>query len=232
MPIDQDHAIREQLEYYRARSGEYDQWWYREGRYDRGVTENERWFQESAEVDSALAAFRPAGRILELACGTGIWSAKLVASASELTLVDGSREMLDVARQRLGRADVQYVQANLFEWKPKGEFDTVFFSFWLSHVPPDRFFAFWGLVSRCLARHGRVFFVDSRHEQASTAIDHRLQGPEAIRLERRLNDGRAFQIYKIFYDPPELEQQLSELGWKISVRKTGRFFIHGQGQRK
>ena len=32
--------LREQLDYYRARAAEYDQWWLRQGRYDRGAALN------------------------------------------------------------------------------------------------------------------------------------------------------------------------------------------------
>ena len=28
--------LLDQIAYYRARAGEYDQWWFRAGRYDRG----------------------------------------------------------------------------------------------------------------------------------------------------------------------------------------------------
>ena len=224
-----DAALTEQLEYYRARAQEYDQWWLRKGRYDRGSDDNEQWFSDSAEVASALEAFRPSGRVLELACGTGIWSERLLPFASSLAVVDGSREMLECAKRRLPKASVQYVQADLFEWEPTETFDTVFFSFWLSHVPPERFTDFWALVRRCLAPRGRVFFVDSRHEPTSTAVDHRLPGSEAVTLRRRLDDGREFQIYKIFYDASELETRLAALGWKVEIRKTGRYFIYGQG---
>ena len=31
-----DPILSDQLGYYRARSGEYDEWFFREGRYDRG----------------------------------------------------------------------------------------------------------------------------------------------------------------------------------------------------
>lgn len=226
-----DPGIQEQLEYYRARSPEYDQWWYREGRYDRGARENAHWFRDAAELESALTRFKPSGRILELACGTGIWSEKLLPYASQLTLVDGSREMLNLAERRLEAGEVRYVEADLFEWQPKEEYDTVFFSFWLSHVPPARFSDFWGLVGDCLAPGGRVFFVDSQHEQSSTAIDHRLPDREHIQLLRRLNDGREFRIYKLFYDAHALEKQLGGLGWKISVSATERYFIYGQGHR-
>ena len=227
-----DAALNEQLEYYRARADEYDQWWNREGRYDRGAAANQRWFSEAAEVASALDEFRPSGRVLELACGTGIWSTRLLSSASSLVVVDGSREMLGLTKHRLGSSNVRYVEANIFEWEPDETFDTVFFSFWLSHVPPGRFGSFWSLIGRCLAREGRVFFLDSRHEPTSTAVDHRLPGSEALTLQRRLNDGREFRIYKIFYKGAELETKLKALGWSATVTETERYFIYGQSERK
>lgn len=223
-----DPDLLEQLDYYRARAHEYDQWWLRQGRYDRGLIDNRRWFSDTAALDEALARFKPAGRILELASGTGIWSEKLLPHASELTLVDGSREMLDLAARRLNSDGVHYIQANIFDWSPPGRFDTVFFAFWLSHVPPGEFARFWELVGRCLAPGGKVFFIDSRHELTSTALDHYLPS-QGTRLQRRLNDGREFRVYKVFYQPQELQLRLRELGWNVQVEATERYFIHGHG---
>jgi ubiquinone/menaquinone biosynthesis C-methylase UbiE len=222
-------TLQEQLDYYRARAAEYDQWWLRQGRYDRGGIENEQWFKDCAALATELNRFRPSGRVLELASGTGIWSERLLPHASRLTLVDGSSEMLEIAARRLQSPNVQYIQANIFDWQSDTQFDVVFFSFWLSHVPPERFAGFWSMVGRCLAPGGRVFFIDSQHEQTSTAMDHRLPARETIQLQRRLNDGREFRIYKIFYQPEELQQRLARLGWKIQVNATERYFIHGQG---
>lgn len=226
-----DVALKEQLDYYRARAQEYDQWWLREGRYDRGLEANEQWFSESSELATVLEVFQPSGRVLELACGTGIWSEKLLPFSLSLTVVDGSREMLELAKHRLCSPKIRYVEANIFDWEPAETFDTVFFSFWLSHVPPEKFDEFWELVDRCLAPRGRFFFVDSRHEPTSTAEDQPLPGPEAVTMRRRLNDGREFQVYKIFYERPELEKRLDELGWNIDVHTTERYFLYGQGHR-
>jgi demethylmenaquinone methyltransferase/2-methoxy-6-polyprenyl-1,4-benzoquinol methylase len=220
-------ALREQLEYYRARAQEYDQWWLRQGRYDRGAALNAQWLADAGELYSALEAFRPSGRILELACGTGIWTERLLRFASQLTALDGSPEMLAVNAARLRSPKVRYIEADIFEWRSRERFDTVFFGFWLSHVPPERFAVFWQTVRGCLAPGGRVFFVDSRHEQTSTALDHRLPGPEATVLRRRLNDGREFQVYKVFYEPAELGERLRGLGWDAEVRSTSRYFIYG-----
>lgn len=228
-PIESSSPLRQQLDYYRARAAEYDEWWLRQGRYDRGAALNAQWFADASVLASALSAFRPAGRVLELACGTGIWSEQLLPFASRLTAVDGSPEMLAINAARLRSTLVRYVEADLFEWQPGEQFDTVFFGFWLSHVPPERFAEFWRLVASCLAPGGRVFFVDSRHEQTSTAVDHRLPEPAATVLRRRLNDGREFQIYKIFYDPADLARRLSELGWQFSVHQTHHYFLYGAG---
>ena len=77
----------------------------------------------------ALEEFRPSGRILELACGTGIWSERLLQFASELVAVDASPEMLALNAARLRSPRVRYVQANLFEWQLAEQAEVVFFGF-------------------------------------------------------------------------------------------------------
>ncbi|BAZ37103.1 hypothetical protein NIES4101_30240 [Calothrix sp. NIES-4101] len=49
-----DNIIQQQINYYCARASEYDEWFYRQGRYDRGEEINKRWFQEVDIVKNAL----------------------------------------------------------------------------------------------------------------------------------------------------------------------------------
>jgi demethylmenaquinone methyltransferase/2-methoxy-6-polyprenyl-1,4-benzoquinol methylase len=219
-----------QIDYYRARAAEYDEWWLRRGRYDRGAELNARWFEEAAQVSAALEAFRPEGRVLELACGTGIWTEQLVPFASQVTALDASPEMLAINAARVRSPKVSRVEVDIFRWRPAEPYDVVFFAFWLSHVPPDRFAVFWDTVRACLAPGGRVFFVDSRRDPTSTAVDHRLPGEDATVLRRRLNDGREFVIYKIFHDPAVLAERLGGLGWRVEVHRTDRYFLYGHGK--
>lgn len=224
-------VLRQQLEYYRARAGEYDEWFLRRGRYDRGPELNARWFAEVETVRSALAEFDPAGDVLELACGTGLWTERLVARARRVTAVDAAPEVLALNRARLlGATRVSYVEADLFSWAPpQSAFDVVFFGFWLSHVPPDRFAAFWSLVRGALRPRGRFFLVDSRREPTSTALDHRLPDAGRTTHARRLNDGREFEIVKVFHEPDSLRERLSALGWSADIRQTATYFLHGSG---
>jgi SAM-dependent methyltransferase len=226
-----DDLIAGQIEYYRARAGEYDDWFFRRGRYDRGPEATREWFAEVEEVRAALDAFGAAGRVLELAGGTGLWTQQLADHAGQLTVVDSSEEVLAINRERVGGDRARYLQADLFSWEPDQRYDVVFFAFWLSHVPPERFDSFWELVARCLRPGGRVFFVDSLYTEASTAGDHRLRGPEATQVLRRLNDGREFEIVKVFYRPEELRTRLTRLGWNLAVGSTPRYFLYGWGGR-
>ncbi|HVA20104.1 MAG TPA: class I SAM-dependent methyltransferase [Solirubrobacteraceae bacterium] len=90
--------LAEQAHYYRARAGEYEDWWFRRGRYDHGRDANAAWFAEAAQAEADLERFGPAGQVLELACGTGLWTGRLAAHATSVTAVDASPEALAIAR--------------------------------------------------------------------------------------------------------------------------------------
>jgi ubiquinone/menaquinone biosynthesis C-methylase UbiE len=93
--------LSEQLAYYRARAGEYDDWFYRRGRYDWGAELNARWFAEADIARQALRGLGPVDTALELACGTGIWTEKIAQIARQVTALDGAPEVLELNRLRL-----------------------------------------------------------------------------------------------------------------------------------
>jgi len=228
--IDDHHTLlSEQIAYYQSRAHEYDEWFFRQGRYDRGPGLNQQWFKEVEEVHRQLRAFKPEGSVLELACGTGIWTGQLLQHATHITAVDAASEMLAIHRARIKSSAIQYVQADIFDWSPPERYDAVFFGFWLSHIPPERLKAFWGLVDTAVKPHGRVFFVDSKYEPMSTAKDHRLEGEQATTVTRRLNNGCEFRIVKVFYKPDHLEKQVRKFGWNLTIKETAHYFIYGYG---
>jgi len=222
--------LQEQIAYYRSRAQEYNQWWYREGRYDRGEEHNRRWFEEVERLRTVLNRLPQQKRILELAAGTGIWTRELVKIGQHVTAVDASPEMLAINRAELNNSSITYLQADVFEWTPAEPYDMVFFSFWLSHVPPDRLSRFLQSVATMLNPGGHLFLIDSQRVDESTAKDHVIP-EEGSTLERRLNDGRVFRIVKVFYKPDELQAALLEAGIQADVSLTETFFIYAQGQK-
>jgi trans-aconitate methyltransferase len=180
-----------------------------------------------AALVSWLAARRPAN-VLELACGTGLFTRLIAPRVARLTAVDASTEVIEINRARVGADNVDYVQADLFAWRPARRYDAIFFSFWLSHVPDQRFAAFWELVASALAPGGAAYLIDSAFDPTSTAKDHVLTGRETGIVTRKLNDGREFRIVKVFYQPAELAAKLEPLGWKSHLVQTPRYFIYGE----
>jgi ubiquinone/menaquinone biosynthesis C-methylase UbiE len=117
----QGQILAEQRAYYSALAPDY---------LDQGLD-----LPGGAELTDALDAFRPAGSVLELACGPGTWTPQLLHHASDVTAVDASPEMLAIAASRVPGAPVRFAEADVFTWQPDRRYDVVFMGFWLSHVP-------------------------------------------------------------------------------------------------
>lgn len=221
-----DRVLAEQVEYYRQRAPEYDDWWLRTGSYaGDGPAFREAWFADVAEAEAALVEFRPVGDVLDLACGTGLWTRRLVPYAGHITAVDASAEVLELNRRRLPDAPVEYVCADLFDWTPPaGRYDVCAMTYWLSHVPADRLARIWSLVDRALRPDGRVFVVDS------TIPNRQYAGGELER--RRLADGREFTVVKRYERPETLQAGAARHGWDLDARRTAnRMILYASGRR-
>ena len=115
-------------------------------------------------------AERPAGRVLEVGCGTARNLRRLHDRAPRHTLygLDVSRAMLDTARRRLARAGcaraVTLGHGRAEELSPsdqlgtRGPFDVIFFSYVLSMIPAWP--AALGAALSHLAPGGRLYIVD------------------------------------------------------------------------
>jgi trans-aconitate methyltransferase len=206
-----DPLLAEQMAYYRAVAPEY---------FDHAIEE-----VGGSELADAIEAFRPRGDVLELACGPGTWTPLLARHAASLTAVDQSPEMLALAARRVD--GVRFLQANLFAWEPDRRYDAVFFGFWLSHVPLERFEGFWQLVADCLEPGGRVLFVDDGYRTP----DELVYGADSSTIRRELKDGTAFRAVKVPHEPAALERRLTALGWDIAVHATAGPFYWGAGGR-
>ncbi len=199
------------LAYYEARAPEYDDWYLRRGRYERGPIHDAAW---NAELDVAgrwLDALPIAGEIVELAAGTGWWS-PLLAAKGELSLYDGNPGPLDRARERLVahrlRAHLHVRDA----WaEPDRAVDAVFTGFWLSHVPRARLDAFLAIVRRWLKPGGTFAFIDSLPDPQSSAA----RPPDARRRPVRPPARRRPRVHR--------RQGLLRAGRARSGARPGRF---------
>lgn len=204
-----DGVLAQQLRYYRARAPNY---------LDGALDEDEAG-QVVAEVTAAFDV-HCRGDVLELACGPGTWTGQLAERARTLTAVDGAPEMLELAAAAAGGDRVRFECVDLFQWRPARRYDAVFFGFWLSHVPDERWSGFWSAVADSLAPGGRVLFVDDAYRTE----DELVYGADTSIIERRLGDGSAHRIIKVARDAAGVQRRLVDEGWDASVRQLGVFF--------
>jgi demethylmenaquinone methyltransferase/2-methoxy-6-polyprenyl-1,4-benzoquinol methylase len=210
-----DEVLADQVAYYRRRAGEYDATAYGDVAAAR------------ARIARLVAEMRPAGSVLEIACGTGLWTEALAAWADTVTAIDAAPEAVAIARDRVRPAKVSFQVADVFSWTPGTRFDVIFFSAWLSHVPASRFGQFWQLLENLLAGNGRVLFIDEHIDERGK--EAYVAGRDEV-IERRLRDGSKFRVIKNFVDPQELEPRLRRLGWDCTIRRDGSDWVYGEAR--
>lgn len=210
-----DEVLAEQIGYYRHRAGEYDA-----TAYGDVAAARER-------IARLVTQMRPSGEVLEIACGTGLWTEAIARVADTVVAIDAAPEAVAIARERVTSANVRFEIADVFTWTTDTRFDVIFFSAWLSHVPMSRFEQFWRVLRHLLAEDGRVLFIDEHVDERQK--EAYVPGAEEI-VERQLQDGRKFRIVKNFVDPPALQDRLRELGWECAVRREGTAWIRGEAR--
>ena len=222
---DQTALDREMRRYYAQRAPEYDDWYDRLGRYDDPAT-NAAWHAEVARLGQIADGFG-AGRLLDIACGTGRWTARFAANphVTGVVAMDQAPEMLEQTRARLAaaRRTAELAQGDAYALPfGDGVFESCFSGFFLSHVPSERLAGFLGEVRRVLRPGGALLVFDSMLPA----------GREAVQVqERPLKDGSRHRVLKVYYTPDALRDTLALVAApeSIAAETTGRFFVVGRG---
>jgi demethylmenaquinone methyltransferase/2-methoxy-6-polyprenyl-1,4-benzoquinol methylase len=192
-------------EYYDRRAPEYDDWYLGSGLF--AGRERPGWTDELEGLAQTLAAL-PAGKTLDVACGTGFLTRHLRGAVVGL---DQSESMLEEARRQAPHA--VYVQGEALSLPfPDGSFDRVFTAHFyghLEHVERETFLA----EARRVARE--LVVVDSARAGAEQ---------DELRQERTLNDGSRWEVFKRWFTPEGLANELDggatifDGRWFVAVR--------------
>jgi demethylmenaquinone methyltransferase/2-methoxy-6-polyprenyl-1,4-benzoquinol methylase len=201
---DVEALLAEQVDYYQARAGEYDE----------AYAGADNPLQHLDSVLDLLALPPAAGRVLEVACGTGQWTQHLAGRFADVTALDTSADALAIARRR-APAGVRWVQEDVFRFSSPAPFDLVFAAFWLSHVPWSEWPRFWSRLAALLAPGGLVVCVDETADGLA-GKETWSAGTEDV-VTRSVADGRTFQVAKLRLDPAAVTARLADLGWAVET---------------
>jgi ubiquinone/menaquinone biosynthesis C-methylase UbiE len=193
--------------YYDRRAPEYDDWYLGRGLY--AARDREGFDEDLARVCETLAELEPA-RTLDVACGTGFLTRHL---RGEVTGLDQSARMLAVAATRL--PDVTLVQGDALALPfPDDTHDRVVSGHFYGHLDAAQRVTFLHEARR-VARE--LVIADASRKRSDTGEEW---------SERMLRDGSSWQVYKRWFTPQGL---LDELGggevlhagpWFVVVRSS------------
>jgi demethylmenaquinone methyltransferase/2-methoxy-6-polyprenyl-1,4-benzoquinol methylase len=186
------------LAYYRARAPDY-----------AAIYEDPLWAQDLAALAAWLRLQVAARAVLELACGTGHWTAIAAGAAARVVATDLAPEMLALARARAPGATFRLADAWDLPADLPGPCDAALAALWWSHVPRARQGAFLAGLAARLAPGARLLLIDQQAIDGAGGPRVRDADPEDRWQRRHLPDGRAFDIRKNHPDPDALRQALS-----------------------
>jgi demethylmenaquinone methyltransferase/2-methoxy-6-polyprenyl-1,4-benzoquinol methylase len=188
-------------DYYERRAPEYDDWYLGRGRF--AERDRPRFVEEFQHVARMLAALPPA-RTLDVGCGTGFVTAHLPGA---ITAFDRSLGMLAVTRRRVRGA---FACGDLLALPFRDRaFERVFVGHVYGHLTADRAARF---VFEARRVGSEVLVLDS-------ALRPDVQREEV--QERVLNDGSAHPVYKRYFDPEGLAEELAP----ATPLVRGRWFV-------
>ena len=100
-----------------------------ESKFDKPLASRVKKMEEDAILDFLFRHFPPEGRLLELGCGTGIFTLPVAGRGYDLTALDISQKMLDESRRKLeaaGVANVSLLKADVDDLPELEPFNAVF----------------------------------------------------------------------------------------------------------
>jgi SAM-dependent methyltransferase len=182
-------------------------------------------------LEAAVDGLDASGVVLEIACGTGIFTGVWRLGARRLIAEEAAATTLAINRERVGEPRMEYLHADLFDWEPPHgrRFDLIFFAFLVFPHPaiPVR-----GVLgpAHWLARTCRPGLLLRRRRRGRRSHSNQGQGVEDgpdFAHRRRLLDGREYMIVKVFHEPDGLSDALAAIGWEADIRTTGHEFYYG-----
>jgi len=157
-------------------------------RYDRGMSVLT--FGRLSALHAAVAeeaVLEPGDRVLEVGCGTGAVTARLLARGARITAIDQSPEMLEQATARLGpdaASSVEWLEQTAAEVDrlPAESFDAAVFSLCLSEMSTGERAFVLSASARCLRPGGVLVAADEVWAPAGWRRNAQrlLRGPQAL----------------------------------------------------
>lgn len=187
--------------------------------YERVYEKPERREQLDSLKDLVRVTFD--GRtVMEVACGTGYWTAVAAETAVHVTAFDVNESVLALARAKgLDSRRVEFLLGDAYEPPAFGKrFDAALVAFWWSHMPRKRVRGFLGRLHAALRPTAIVLCLDNTFVPGdSTPITRTDEDGNTFQM-RRLEDGREFEVLKNYPTEENLREAITPVADVAEVK--------------
>jgi len=182
-------------------------------------------YRDEVDILARIVERTCQGDLLDLACGTAFWLPYYASRCSHITLFDQSQEMLAVARDRAASAGATdrttTITGDALAYDfGEDRFDTALAAFLISHFTVGQEALLFDRLKTALKAAGQILILDSVWNDAR-AQSRSKKGPQT----RTLADGRAFEIYKKYFDRDDLAALATDHGVDVSVEHFGKVYF-------
>jgi ubiquinone/menaquinone biosynthesis C-methylase UbiE len=216
-----DEYWHDMAQYYDERANEYDELYEGKG---PAFPDPEAYKNDVGRICEIAHDFGR-GHLIDIACGTGFWLPYYASNCAEITLVDQSEKMLEVARRRASNNSVpdrcRFIRSNYFDASFSDDcFDSALLGFLVSHLTDTLVQRFFSKLLRILRKDSELLLIDSAWSKERR--NHRQK--DGIQ-DRTLNDGKSFKVYKRYFEKSEIVDILSSFGFSIQHCYFGKAFF-------
>lgn len=203
--------------YYAKRAKEYEDVYYRD---------DVRRKKEQEVLAKKITSLVKNRRTLEIACGTGYWTAAAAKSAQFILATDINKEVLEVASQKIQSKNVLFMQADAHHLPAVvPPFDTAMAMFWFSHLKKSEINLFFGHLHSRLAKNALVIIADGNLVDGYGGELKKHSKSTDTWKQRTLSSGEQFKIVKNYFSKEELEDKFREHADTLEVLYLEQFWM-------
>lgn len=165
-------------------------------------------------------------RVLEIACGTGYWTAQFADVAESVLATDINQEVIDIALAKNLPADkVTFALADAFNLEPEGSYSACFAGFWWSHVLRQEQEGFLLKLREKLGKDTLLVLLDNVYvEGSSTSIARTDLEGNTYQL-RTLPNGERYEVLKNFPTDSALRKKMGSVVKDIRIVRLEHFWM-------
>jgi SAM-dependent methyltransferase len=164
--------------------------------------------------------------VLEIACGTGYWTARFAAEAASVLATDINPEVIAVARAKNLPADkVKFALANAFDLTVQGTYSACFAGFLWSHIKRQEQEGFLAQLRRKLGKDTLLVLLDNAYVEDSNTPIARTDLEGNTYQIRRLANGDRYEVLKNFPTDSALRKKLAGTVKEIRIVRLEHYWI-------